>query len=120
LPANWTLANYETITYGPNGAEFTFSKRHDAPSISTDFYILFGYVEVVMKASPGVGVISSAVLMSDGAGEIDLEFSGNNFGAAGGKVQTNYFGKGMIGNYDRGTRPMVEDPQIGFHTYALD
>jgi len=97
-----------------------FSKRHDAPSISTDFYILFGHIEVVMKAAPGVGIISSVVLMSDDADEIDLEFSGNNFGAAGGKVQTNYFGKGMIGNYDRGTQPMVEDPQTEFHTYALD
>jgi beta-glucanase (GH16 family) len=79
-----------------------------------------GDVEVVMKAAPGVGIISSVVLMSDDTDEIDLEFSGNNFGAAGGKVQTNYFGKGMIGNYDRGTQPVVEDPQTEFHTYALD
>jgi hypothetical protein len=47
-------------------------------------------------------------------------FSGNNFGATSGKVQINYFGKGMIGNYDRRTQPMVGGPRTEFHTYALD
>ena len=120
LPANWTLANYETVTYGPNGATFTFNKRYDAPYIWTDFYFLFSTVEVVMQAAPGAGIISSSVLISDDLDEIDWEFSGNNFGSSSGKVQTNYFGKGITGNYDRGTQPSVDSPQTEFHTYTID
>lgn len=120
LPANWTLANDETVTYGPNGAEFTFAKRYDAPYIWTDFYILFGTVEVVMQAAPGTAIISSSVLISDDLDEVDWELSGNNFGATSGSVQTNYFGKGVTGNYDRGTKVATASPQTQFHTYTLD
>lgn len=73
-----------------------------------------------MQAAPGVGVISTAVLLSDDLDEIDLEFSGNNYGASGGSLQTNYFGKGITGNYDRGTQPSVSDPTQAFHTYTID
>jgi beta-glucanase (GH16 family) len=73
-----------------------------------------------MQAAPGVGIISSAVLISDDEDEIDWEFSGNNFGYATGKVQTNYFGKGVTGTYDRGTLPSVDSPQTLMQTYSLD
>ena len=117
---NWALASHETVAYGPDGAEFAFIKRYDGPSISTDFYILFGQVEIVMQAAPGIGIISSVVLMSDDADEIDFEFSGNDFGKASGTVQTNYFGKGIVGSYDRATQPAVTNPQSEFHIYTLD
>ena len=72
LPANWTLANYETVTYAPGlGAEFTFAKRYDAPYIWTDFYFLFGTVEIVAQPAPGQGIISSLVLISEDLDEID-------------------------------------------------
>ena len=73
-----------------------------------------------MQAAPGVGIISSAVLMSDDQDEIDWEFSGNDFNRGSGNVQTNYFGKGITGNYDRGTYPPVSSPQTQFHNYVLD
>jgi len=117
---NWTLADYESVEYGALGAVFTFANRFDAPSISTNFYILFGHVEVVMQAAPGVGIISSSVLMSDDQDEIDWEFSGNDFSRGSGVVQTNYFGKGIVGDYDRGTYPSVSSPQTQFHSYGLD
>ena len=120
LPPNWTIANYETIDYGSNGAEFTFAKRYDAPYIWTNFHIFYGRVETVIQAAPGTGMISSSVLISDDLDEIDWEWSGNNFGTSTGKVQTNYYGKGITGNYDRGTQPSVYSPQTVFHTYTLD
>lgn len=122
LPANWTLAAYEKVSFGPLGAEFTYAKRYDAPQIWTDFYILFGKVEVVMQVAPGTSIISSSVLMSDDEDEIDWEFSGNNFGdiTSSGKGQTNYFGKGITGDYDRATVFNVANPQHEFHTYTLD
>lgn len=120
LPQDWIQATYENVTYGSNGVEFTFTQRYDAPFIWTNFYVFFGTVEVVMQAAPGTGVISSAVLLSDDGDEIDWEFSGNNFGSSTGLVQTNYFGKGITGDYDRGTQPQVNSPPTMFHTYTLN
>lgn len=56
---------------GPNGGEFTINKKGDAPTIQTDFYFLFGRVDVKMKIAPGTGVVSSVVLQSDDLDEID-------------------------------------------------
>ncbi|KAJ9624958.1 hypothetical protein H2203_004909 [Taxawa tesnikishii (nom. ined.)] len=121
-PDHWILANYENVTFGPKGAEFSFAKRYDAPQIWTDFYMLFGKIDVVMQVAPGVGIISSSVLMSDDFDEIDWEFSGNNFGdtSSAGKGQNNYFGKGITGNYDRGQYFNVKSPQTTYHTYTID
>ncbi|CAJ2500838.1 Uu.00g036910.m01.CDS01 [Anthostomella pinea] len=58
-----------------------------------------------MQTAPGIGVISSAVLMSDDLDEIDWEFSGNDFGQSTPTLQTNWFGKGITGIWDRGTQP---------------
>lgn len=60
-----------TVNTGPNGAEFTINKKGDAPTIDTDFYFLFGTAEVVMKAAPGTGIVSSIVLESDVLDEVD-------------------------------------------------
>lgn len=113
IPADWIIANYENVTLGPNGAEFTFAKRHDAPYMWTAKYMFFGHVEVVMKCAKGTGMISSAVLLSDDLDEIDYEFSGNNFAKDRGTAQTNYFGKGVTGDSSRGTYPAVADPTAG-------
>ena len=53
---NTTAGN---VVYGSDGAEFTIEKEGDAPTIQSKFYILFGEVEVWMKAAPGQGVVSS-------------------------------------------------------------
>lgn len=60
-----------TVKYGSDGAEFTVSKRGEAPTIKTDFYIFYGKVEVIMKSAPGQGIISSIVLQSEDLDEID-------------------------------------------------
>lgn len=59
------------VPVGPQGAEFTVAKQGDAPTIDTDFYFFFGKAEVVMKAAPGTGVVSSIVLESDDLDEVD-------------------------------------------------
>ncbi len=48
-----------TIVYGNDGAEFTIAHEGDSPTIQSKFYILFGEVEVWLKAAPGQGVVSS-------------------------------------------------------------
>ena len=78
-------------TYDSNGAAFTVSQGGDAPQIVSNWYIMFGKYELTMKAAPGAGIVSSAVLQSDDLDEIDWEW----LGAVKDEVQTNYFGKGQ-------------------------
>ncbi|PSN72561.1 concanavalin A-like lectin/glucanase [Corynespora cassiicola Philippines] len=104
-----------TLNYVAEGAEFTIAKKGDAPTIQTEGYLHFGYVEVKCKASPGAGVVSSIVLQSEALDEVDYEFIGN----VNNKVQTNYFGKGNTTTYDRMIEADVNNIEE-FHTYALN
>ncbi|KAI5298797.1 DNA-directed RNA polymerase, partial [Ascosphaera pollenicola] len=103
-------------SYGTDGATFTINKEGDAPTLGTKFYIMFGHVEIKIKASPGTGLVSSAILQSDDLDEIDWEWLGGDNG----NVQSNYFGKGITGNYDRAAFHPVSDTQGQYHTYAID
>lgn len=105
-----------TPTYDSNGVSFTISKSGDSPQLTSKFYIMFGHVEFVVKAAPGVGIVSSAVLQSDDLDEIDWEW----LGADNGQVQTNYFGKGQTTSYNRGAFHADPNNQNGFHTYTID
>jgi hypothetical protein len=59
------------MTYGSDGAVFTINKETDAPTITSKWYLFFGKVDVVLKAAPGVGIVSSFVMESDDLDEID-------------------------------------------------
>ena len=59
---------------------------------------MFGHVEFTIKAAPGTGIVSSAVLQSDCLDEIDWEWLGGDDA----QVQSNYFGKGITVSYNRG------------------
>ena len=77
---------------------------------------MFGHVELVMKAAPGVGIVSSAFLNSDCLDEIDWEWlGGNNV-----EVQTNYFGKGRPAGYNRSGFHSDPGNQDTFKTYTID
>ncbi|KAF2251444.1 glycoside hydrolase family 16 protein [Trematosphaeria pertusa] len=104
-----------TLNYGASGAEFTVAKKGDAPTIQSEGYLHFGYIEVKMKAAPGQGIISSIVLQSDDLDEVDWEF----IGGVSSKVQMNYFGKGNTTTYDRMVEADVSNVQE-MHTYALN
>jgi beta-glucanase (GH16 family) len=111
-----TTAGSDVIKYGgADGAIFRVEKKLDAPTIVSDFYIMWGKLEVSMKAAPGGGVVSSVVLQSDNLDEIDWEWVGSKPGEA----QSNYFGKGNTDSYDRGAVHPV-DSQSGFHTYGFE
>ncbi len=103
--------------YGADGATFTVVKSGDAPQLNSVFYIMFGRVEVTMKAAPGAGIVSSLVLQSDDLDEIDLEWLGYDNG----QVQTNYFGKGNTDNpQGRGQNNPAPNNQGQFLTYTID
>ncbi|TID17315.1 glycoside hydrolase family protein [Venturia nashicola] len=112
----WTAAIGTNLVYGKNGAEFIVKTKTDAPTLTTDFYIFFGYVEVKMRSASGTGVISSVVLASDDLDEIDWEWLGGNNTS----VETNYFGKGNTTSYDRAIYYPVSKPNDEMHTYGIN
>ncbi|TGJ80636.1 hypothetical protein E0Z10_g8135 [Xylaria hypoxylon] len=105
-----------TPTYDSNGVSFTVAKSGDSPQLISLFYIMFGRVEITMKAAPGAGIVSSLVLESDCLDEIDNEW----LGADDTEVQTNYFGKGITGSYNRGQFNPAANSQGEFITYTVD
>lgn len=102
--------------YDSEGVHLTVSKSGDAPQINSNWYIMFGHVEVTMKAAPGAGIVSSVVLQSDDLDEVDWEF----LGAASDEVESNYFGKGQTTTFDRAANHKLDDTQGSFHTYTID
>ncbi|KAL2847025.1 concanavalin A-like lectin/glucanase domain-containing protein [Aspergillus pseudodeflectus] len=105
-----------TVTSTDLGALFTISEQGDAPTIESEFYIFFGYVEVKMRAANGTGIVSTAILESDDLDEIDWE-QVSTFNT---EIQTNYFGKGNTTSYDRATTVTVDTPEDTFHTYGIE
>ncbi|KAM3444037.1 hypothetical protein NHJ13734_001636 [Beauveria thailandica] len=102
--------------YGSDGASFTVAASGDAPQLNSLFYIMFGHVEITMKAAPGAGIVSSVVLESDDLDEIDMEWLGSNPD----EMQSNYFGKGLTTDYNRGQFHAVKGTQAAWITYAID
>lgn len=103
-------------TYDDQGVSFTVAKSGDSPQLISLFYIMFGRVDFKMKAAPGVGIVSSMVFQSDDLDEVDLEW----LGADPNTVQTNYFGKGITGNYDRAQFNPTPHNQADFVSYTID
>jgi len=104
------------LQYDPaDGAQFIITERAEAPTISSHKWIFFGQVDVVAKASPGKGLVSSFVLQSDDLDEIDWEWLGKDND----EVQTNYFSKGCTETYDRGGMHAIPNTQGKFHTYTI-
>lgn len=68
-----------------------------------------------MRAAPGTGIVSSAILESDDLDEIDWEW----LGGSADEVQTNYFGKGNTTSYDRSATYDVSDAQSTSHNYTV-
>jgi len=84
---NWKVTAGD-VKYTSKGAEFTINKAGDAPTIQSNWYIFFGSVSFVMKAAPGKGVVSSAILESDDLDEVDWEWLGGQPGNVQSKSST--------------------------------
>lgn len=78
---------------------------------------MFGRVDFVIKAAPGKGIVSSAILQSDCLDEIDFEWLGGDNA----QVQSNYFGKGQTTTgYNRGAFHGATGNHDQFRTYSID
>lgn len=105
------------VTFGDDGVALTLNKRFNNPTLESNFYMLFGKVEVVLKAAKGTGIVSSFYLQSDDLDEIDIElFGGDNT-----QFQSNYFVQGKTETYDRGGyHNTPSSPVDNYHTYTID
>ncbi|CAI4062753.1 transglycosylase SKDI_07G4420 [Saccharomyces kudriavzevii IFO 1802] len=104
------------INYGKDGLSMTLTKRYDNPSLKSNFYIMYGKLEVILKASSGTGIVSSFYLQSDDLDEIDIEWVGGDNT----QFQSNFFSKGDTTTYDRGQFHGVDTPTDKYHNYTLD
>ena len=77
---------------------------------------MFGHVDVWLKVAPGVGIVSTLVLISDDLDEIDYEW----LGADNTQVQSNYFSKGQTTTYNRGAFHPDPSNQDSFIKYSID
>ncbi|KAK6227238.1 glycosyl hydrolase family 16 [Colletotrichum tabaci] len=103
-------------TYGDDGVTFSVAASGQAPQLMSLFYIMFGRVEITLKAATGAGIVSSLVLQSDTLDEIDMEW----LGADPTEVQSNYFGKGDVTTYNRGQFHQTDNNQEKFMKYTID
>lgn len=53
-----------------NGAQFVIGNYSDAPTLLSNAYLLFGIIELEMKASPGTGVATTFAVQSDVLDEV--------------------------------------------------
>ena len=103
-------------TYDKSGATFAIASKGDAPTITSNWYMMFGHYDIVMKPAPGAGIVSSIVLQSDDLDEVDFEW----IGSYPDQVQTNYYGRGNTAAYDRGMNISTPAYQSSYHTYSID
>lgn len=113
-PGFTSTGSGDMILYESDGAHFRVEKTNDAPTITSNFYIMYGKLDAVILAAPGNGIVSSLVLLSDVLDEIDWEWIGSDVGQA----QSNYFGKGNTETYDRGAFHPVNHQE--FHDYGIE
>jgi hypothetical protein len=107
-----------TVGYVPydseKGATFTINKQGDSPTIRTTFYFFFGRTELWLKGSPGTGIVSSMMWLSDDLDEVDWELLGYNNT----HVSTNYYGKGRE-DFTKGEyHYMKNGMQDAYHNYT--
>lgn len=96
------------------GAVFTINKRGESPTLISNFYFFWGKTEVILKAAPGQGIVSSIVWMSDLLDEVDWEFLGGKPENA----STNYFGKARQDFRNAGYHPVEGGVQDDYHNYT--
>ena len=104
------------VKYTTHAGEFTINGQGDSVTISTQYFLFFGRVEIVAKPAPGQGIVSSIVLESADLDEVDIEWIGGNNT----HWQSNYFGKGNTTSYDRAIWHPIYDPQNVWHNYTVD
>jgi len=101
--------------FSDEGMVFTLNEKGESVNVQSQFYIFWGTYEVIMKVSPGQGLISTSVLLSDTLDEIDWEVIGSDKK----QVETNYYGKGVQNQTNAAYYPTQIPAQDEFHNYTV-
>lgn len=101
--------------YQKDGLLLPINAQKESPTLTSQFTIMFGRLEVHMKGARGQGIVSGIVLLSKDLDEIDWELIGGNET----HVQSNYFGKGNQTSFDRAVWHPINNPMDEFHNYTL-
>ena len=112
-------AGADFISFTDEGANLVISEQGHSVTVKTAFYIFYGTAELIFKAAPGTGIISTLITLSDTLDEIDWEVKGS----VQQNVSNTYFGWGNMSQLN-GEEPSTADwdggAQGGFHNYTLD
>ena len=69
---DFSLSTGAFPTFNSSGAEFSIINKLDSPTMSSNWYIMYGHYDIVAQIAPGQGAVSSSVLMSDTHGMNEL------------------------------------------------
>ncbi|KAH6606047.1 cell wall glucanosyltransferase mwg1 [Trichoderma cornu-damae] len=99
------------------GAAFSIWRDDQAPTLTSNKYLLFGKVSVQVQAAKGPGLITAIVLKSDSGDEIDWEL----LGAFENQAQTNYFydGQPLFNTYNT-TYRLDTSSFASSHRYGIE
>ncbi|ODV59663.1 glycoside hydrolase family 16 protein [Ascoidea rubescens DSM 1968] len=98
-----------------DGLKISLHKQKDNPSIRSNFYIMYGKIEVILKTAIGQGIVSCLMFLSDSKDEIDLEWlGGSNFRD---QIQSNFF---IQGKNSIGLNHFADNHSNIYHNYTLD
>jgi len=116
-PRFWNVtAGTSLITFGDAGANLVLTKKDDMVTVQSNFYIMWGQLEMVFRAAPGQGIISTVILISDDLDEIDWELMGGNHTF----VENNYYGWGNQDQRNAQYDPVDVGPQDAYLNYTVD
>lgn len=114
----WNITAGESlISFDDNGAELALRKKGDSVTLKSNFYIFGGVAEIIFRAAPGKGIISTMILLSDNLDEIDWEIKGGNTTS----VSNNYYGWGNLSQF-HSEYPEMANPNAmeDYHNYTID
>ncbi|TQV92231.1 hypothetical protein V2A60_004516 [Cordyceps javanica] len=102
---------------GGNGLEVSMTEQKQAPTLTSQQYLLFGKVTVRAKAAKGSGLVTTIVLKSDSGDEIDWEM----LGAFQNQAQSNYYynGQPLFNTYNN-TYAISSSSYDDFHNYTVE
>jgi beta-glucanase (GH16 family) len=113
---NVTAGNDNLINFGASGANLVLHEKGQMVTIQSNFFIMWGQLEMVFRAAPGTGIISTVILISDDLDEIDWELMGGNHSF----VENNYYGWGNVDQRNAQYDPVSVGPQDDYLNYTVD
>jgi hypothetical protein len=112
--ANWQ-ATGRPVIYQGDSLLLTMAPDTVGTLLASTHYVWYGKISATMTTSPGAGVVTAFIMMSDVKDEIDFEFVGVDTKNA----QSNYYFQGHL-DYTHSENLTVGNTVDEAHTYTID